>query len=248
MDRNMITVMTGQVVDFFDRDFRELYAISEKLDLYKEFHVSPPAPTKTETLRCRAGSKRPPLPATTSRFQVTLGDSKKADIQVPAHKYHNPKYLLAMGELPRPSGSLHEFRPNRGSTLLGGPEETAEGRPRLASSEKLERLSPVPAETPSEVFEGPNGVKPEKKGWPWRKKLSSAKSPSKLSVNSRAGSTCPSPTETNRTDENEDNFEVVVKTPPKWKSKKSSKLSKRTESEQTVNTTLDNKSKSELKF
>lgn len=242
----MITVMTGQVVDFFDRDFRELYAISEKLDLYKEFHVSPPAPTKTETLRCRAGSKRPPLPATTSRFQVTLGDSKKADIQVPAHKYHNPKYLLAMGELPRPSGSLHEFRPNRGSTLLGGPEETARGRPRLASSEKLERLSPVPAETPNEVFEGPNGVKPEKKGWSWRKKLSRAKSPSKLSVN--AGSTCPSRTETNRTDENEDNFEVVVKTPPKWKSKKSSKLSKRTESEQTVNTTLDNKSKSELKF
>ncbi|CAG12516.1 unnamed protein product, partial [Tetraodon nigroviridis] len=40
-DRNMITVMTGQVVDFFDRDFRELYAISEKLDLFKEFHISP---------------------------------------------------------------------------------------------------------------------------------------------------------------------------------------------------------------
>ncbi|KAM8773742.1 protein FAM83F [Acanthopagrus schlegelii] len=242
MDRNMITVMTGQVVDFFDRDFRELYAISEKLDLYKEFHVSPPAPTKSETLRCRAGSKRPPLPATTSRFQVTLGESKKADIQVPAHKYHNPKYLLAMGDLPRASGSLHEFKPKRGSMVLGSPEGTAEGRPRLASSEKLERLSPLPAETPSEVFEGPNGVKPEKKGCSWKKKLSKAKSSSKLSVNSRVGSTCPSPTETNRTDENEDNFEVVVKTPPKWRSKKSSKLSKRTESEQTVNTTLDNKS------
>ncbi|XP_073329809.1 protein FAM83F [Pagrus major] len=243
MDRNMITVMTGQVVDFFDRDFRELYAISEKLDLYKEFHVSPPAPNKTDTLRCRAGSKRPPLPATTSRFQVTLGESKKADIQVPAHKYHNPKYLLAMGELPRPSGSLHEFKPKRGSTLLGGPEETAEGRPRLASSEKLERLSPLPAETPSEMFEGPNGVKPEKKGWQaWKKKLTRGKSPSKLSVNSRAGSTCPSNTETNRTDENEDNFEVVVKTPSKMKSKKPSKLSKKAESEQAVNAALDNQS------
>uniref|UniRef100_A0A3Q3WQ70 Scaffolding anchor of CK1 domain-containing protein n=1 Tax=Mola mola TaxID=94237 RepID=A0A3Q3WQ70_MOLML len=149
MDRNMITVMTGQVVDFFDRDFRELYAISEKLDLYKEFHISPPAINKTETVR----SKRPPLPATTSRFQVSLGNSPKADIQVPAHKYYNPKYLLALGDIPHPPSSLQERGPKRGSFLAKGPEEIDPERPRLASSEKMDRLSPLPSEAPSEMFQ-----------------------------------------------------------------------------------------------
>lgn len=244
----MITVMTGQVVDFFDRDFRELYAISEKLDLYKEFHVSPPATNTTATIRSKVGPKRPPLPATTSRFQVSLGDSRKADIQVPAHKYYNPKYSLVFGDVPRPTGSLQEPGTKRVSTLAEVPEEMDPGRPRVTSSEKMDRLSPLPSEAPSEIFKKPNAVKQDKKErWPWKLKSSRGKSSSKLSVNSLAGSTCPSPTETNRTDENEDSFEVIVKSPPKWSSKKLSKLGRKTDSEQAVNTAQDNESKSERK-
>lgn len=242
MDRNMITVMTGQVVDFFDLDFRELYAISEKLDLYKEFHVTPPATSMTATIRSKSGSIRPLLPATTSRFQVSLGDSRKADIQVPAHKYYNPKYSLVFGNAPRPPGSLQERGPNRGSVLAEAPEETDPGRPRLSSSEKMNRLSLLLSEAPSESFKWPKGATQTKKGFfNLMQKLSKRKSSSKLSVNSLAGSTCPSPTETNRTDENQDNFEVTVKS-SKWRSKKLSKAGQRTNSEQTVNTAQDNES------
>lgn len=243
----MITMMTGQVVDSFDRDFRELYAVSEKLDLYKEFHVRPPV--ANATIRSKASSKRPPLPATTSRFQVTLGDSPKADIQVPAHKFYNPKYSLVFGDAPRPTGSLQEPGPKRGSTLAEVPEEMHTGRPRVTSSEKIDRLSPLTSEAPSEIFKRPSTVTPEKKGlWPWKLKSSRGKSSSKLSVNTLASSTCPSPTETHLTDKNEDDFEVFVKSPPKWGSKRMPKLGRKTDSVQTVNTVQDNESKSESRY
>lgn len=249
MDRNMITVMTGQVVDFFDQDFRELYAISEKLDLYKEFHVSLPAANRTSTISSKAGPKRPPLPATTSRFQVTLGDSRKDGIQVPAHKYYNPKYFLAFGDAPRPSGSLQEPGPKRGSTLAEVPDDMDPGRPKVTTSEKVDRLSPLTSEAPGESLEWPNGVTQDKKSWSfWKKKFSKGKSSSKLSVNSLADSTCPSPTETHRTDENEDNVDVIVRSPSKLKIKKPSKLGRRTGSEQTVNSAQDNESKSGIKW
>lgn len=239
----MITVMTGQVVDFFDRDFRELYAISEKLNLYKEFHVSPPAANTTATLRSKVGPKRPPLPATTSRFQVSLGDSRKADIQVPAHKYYNPKYSLVFGDIQRPTGSLQEPGPKRGSVLAEVPEDMDPDKPRVTSSEKVERLSPLPSEAPTESFKKTNGVTQDKKGRaPWRQKFTLRKSSSKLLDVDLPGSTCPSPTET--MDNIEDSFEVVIKTPPKSKSKMPHKLGRRTESQQTVNTTQDTESKS----
>lgn len=94
MDRNIITIMLGQIVDFFDRDFRELYAMSRELNLFKEFSIS----KQNTTASTRATiTTRPALPAT-SRFNVSLGD--KGTLKVPAHKYHNPKYLLALGNLP----------------------------------------------------------------------------------------------------------------------------------------------------
>ncbi|KAM4750051.1 protein FAM83F, partial [Anableps anableps] len=196
IDRNMITVMTGQVVDFFDRDFRELYAISEKLDLYKEFHVSPPTSNVTTTVRSKLEPKRPPLPATTSRFQVSLGDSRNPEIQVPAHKYYNPIYSLVVGDAPRPTRSLQDHGPKRG--MADVPEE--EGRPRLASSVKLDRLSPLPSEAPSENFKTPNQApQAKKKGFPW--KFSRKKSSSKPSVKNIG---IPSPTETHPSNEFED--------------------------------------------
>lgn len=229
MDRNMITVMTGQVVDFFDQDFRELYAVSEKVDLYKEFHVSRPSSNLTTTTRPRAESKRPLLPATTSRFQVTLGDSPKADIQVPAYKYYNPKYALAFGDIPRPPGSLQERGPKRGSTLVRTPEEIDPESPRLASSERMDRLNPLPSEAPSEISQELNGVKQEKRGWlNFKRKFSREKSSSKLSINSLTNS-------------ESDNHEAVVKSPSKL-SKNLSKLGRRTDSQQTVNSAKDNES------
>ncbi|XP_076871827.1 protein FAM83F-like [Brachyhypopomus gauderio] len=100
MDRNMITVLSGQIVDTFDRDFRELYAISDKLNLFKEFNISR---THTDTLTRVTVPKRPTL-SNTSRFQVSLGD--RGDLKVPAHKYYNPKYLLALGEIDRNATSM----------------------------------------------------------------------------------------------------------------------------------------------
>ncbi|XP_074487008.1 protein FAM83F-like [Sebastes fasciatus] len=244
MDRNMITVMTGQVVDFFDRDFRELYAISEKLDLYKEFHVSPPAANATATLRSKVGPKRPPLPATTSRFQVSLGDSRNAAIQVPAHKYYNPKYSLVFGDvqIQRPTGSLQEPGPKRGSVLAEVAEEMDPDRPRVTTSERVER-SPLPSEDPGEIFRRPNRVTQDKKGKAtWMQKFSRKKQSSKetLDVNLAGGSSSLL-RETNKMDENEDNCDVIIKS-PKRKSRKPFKLGRRAESEQTVHTTQDNES------
>ncbi|KAK5873363.1 hypothetical protein PBY51_018411 [Eleginops maclovinus] len=231
MDRNMITVMTGQVVDSFDQDFRELYAISEKLDLWKEFHVSPPA--TSATISSKVGPKRPSLPATTSRFQVSLGDSRNAGVQVPAHKYHNPKYLLALGEIQRPTGSLQEPGPKRGLALPEDPQEM--GRPRVTSSE---RLGPLPSDAPGDSFKRTNGVPQEKKGrlrWKLFRRKSSNKD---ILDTSLAGTTSPSLSESNRTDENKDDFEVIVKSPSKsWLPK----LGRRT-SRQSVNTAQDNES------
>ncbi|XP_068455605.1 protein FAM83F-like, partial [Clinocottus analis] len=238
MDRNMITVMTGQVVDFFDRDFRELYAVSEELDLYKEFHVSPPA--AAAPLRSRVGSLRPPLPATTSRFQVSLGDSRNAAIQVPAHKYYNPKYSLAFGTLPRPPGSLQGPGPTRASALAEVPGEVDPGRPRVASSLREDRMSPLPSDDLGESFKKPNRVTQDKKGRVgWRQKFSKKPS-SKEILDSMEGSGAPaSPRETDRAEEDEDNFEVVVKSPPKWRIKKPPKLGLRADSEQTINKAQD---------
>lgn len=86
--------MSGQIVDFFDRDFRELYAMSREIKLFKEFSVSKPskAPSTRVTI-----PTRPTLPVT-SRFQVSLGE--RGTLKVPAHKYYNPKYELAIGGLP----------------------------------------------------------------------------------------------------------------------------------------------------
>ncbi|XP_016313635.1 protein FAM83F [Sinocyclocheilus anshuiensis] len=133
MDRNMITVMSGQVVDFYDNDFRELYAISDKLDLFKEFHISKP---QTGTLSRAAVPKRPA--AATSRFQVNLGDATRADLKVPAHKYHNPKYLLALGQIPGPTEPLQDFFSKM---------EPADPEPEPENpTEELENITPVPSQ------------------------------------------------------------------------------------------------------
>lgn len=241
MDRNMITVMTGQVVDFFDRDFRELYAISENLDLYKEFNVSRPAAGSTATIRSKVGPKRPPLPATTSRFQVSLGDSPRDKIEVPAHKYYNPKYSLAFGDALRPTGSLQEKGPKRGSTMARLAEELDDGTPRVTTSEKGERLSPLPSDAPSDTFKRERGETLNKKGkQTLKQKLFGRKSsnqPTKQNLPNSTSATRQS--ELRRTEEGEEKVEVVGRESSRWKGKK---MGKKTESQQTINAVHDNES------
>ncbi|KAJ3615370.1 hypothetical protein NHX12_018935 [Muraenolepis orangiensis] len=136
LDRNMITVMSGQVVEAFDRDFRELYAVSEPLDLYQELHVARPS-NPVAPPRPKLPPKRLTLPATTSRFQMSLGDSLHIPLQVPAHKYHNPKYQLALGDMAKPSGGG-----------LG-----------VSACERLDHLGPLPSEEEEE--EAPSKVNVE---------------------------------------------------------------------------------------
>uniref|UniRef100_A0A8C5D3L3 Family with sequence similarity 83 member Fb n=1 Tax=Gouania willdenowi TaxID=441366 RepID=A0A8C5D3L3_GOUWI len=194
MDRNMITVMTGQ-----------LYAISEKLNLYKEFHISPPAARPIDTIRSRSESKRPPLPATTSRFQVTLGDSKKGKIEVPAHKFYNPKYALVFGDIIRPTGSLQEPGPTRMSALTHPLENEDPDKPLVTSSEKADKLSPQPAEAPSDIFKKPKDLKTDKKGrLTLKQKLFRRKSSSRPSISPLAD---PKPAEKDQEDSLEDTFE-----------------------------------------
>ncbi|XP_067088331.1 protein FAM83F-like [Osmerus mordax] len=219
MDRNMITVMSGQAVDVFDRDFRELYAVSDPLDLYREFHIRP-GPGAATLARARAETKRPPLPATTSRFQVSLGDSRMADLKVPAHKYHNPKYALVFGDMPgQKTLSLADLPgfgevTGAGSSLGGGGgAEAAEG-----SGGQLDRLSPLPSDD--------RKVGGSKKSFSsLRGRLFRGRASSKNSVEGSGESDV------------ENSFEVVVKTPGKGRSKKLSKQGAKSVSLQTVNST-----------
>lgn len=109
--------MSGQVVDFFDGDFREMYAVSELVDLYKEFNVTKPPlpkpPLKPPVERFR------PLPISTSRFQVSVGDSRQVNLKVPAHKYHNPKYSLVFGNSLGLTGSLQDLSTQNDSLYDG---------------------------------------------------------------------------------------------------------------------------------
>ncbi|XP_028310056.1 protein FAM83F [Gouania willdenowi] len=117
IDRNTIAVMSGHIVDFFDNDFRELYAVSEQVDLYREFNITKPPP--------QTPIKKPKvahishLPVSMSRFQVSIGDSKPMDLKVPAHKYHNPKYSLVFGNSTGLTGSLQDLSTLKGTTVNG---------------------------------------------------------------------------------------------------------------------------------
>ncbi|XP_017568782.2 protein FAM83F [Pygocentrus nattereri] len=138
VNRNTVTVMSGQVVEYFDNDFRELYAVSDKVDLYYEFHITKP-PMPAPGIKAPAAPRQPALPVSSSRFQVSLGDSKQVNLKVPAHKYHNPKYALVVGNSLGITGSLQDLSKlkdyvgqNHMEKLLhtsGGSNERVESKP-----------------------------------------------------------------------------------------------------------------------
>lgn len=118
VDRSIVSVLSGQTVDFFDQDFRELYAASDQVDLYKEFNITKP-PVPVPAPRPKAEPLPPPLPVSASRFQISVDDAKKVDLKVPAHKYHNPKYSLVFGTSRGFTGSLQDLSTATDS-LIGG--------------------------------------------------------------------------------------------------------------------------------
>lgn len=137
MDRSIVSVLSGQTVDFFDQDFRELYAASDQVDLYKEFNITkPPAPAPAVAPR-RKVEPLPPLPVSASRFQISVDDTKKIDLKVPAHKYHNPKYSLVFGNSRGFTGSLQDLSTATDSLVGDGP-----GRNGLLQPEVVERAAP----------------------------------------------------------------------------------------------------------
>lgn len=253
MDRNTITVMTGQTVDSFDHDFRELYAVSEQVDLYREFNITkPPIPTpitkpKVEPIR--------PLPVSVSRFQVSVNDSRQVDLKVPAHKYHNPKYSLVFGNSRGLTGSLQDLSTTT-DTVVGGPMQrnglqNSIVHPSRNSREKVDQASPQSPGSPAEEEdEDGKGLKKNqtvgvKKRSSFRHFLKGRGGNHITDIIEEGVVTPQSPAppckvpETNGVagKELDDSFESIEKPGPlKSKSKKPSKVIQRSMSLQTINT------------
>lgn len=164
MDRNTITVMSGQIVDFFDNDFRELYAVSDQVDLYREFNITKP-PLQTPMIKRKVEHIKP-SPVSTSRFQVSVGDSRQHDLKVPAHKYHNPKYSLVFGNSLGLTGSLQDLSTQK-DLLVGGLNQRNDWQKNVPhikaeSKEKVDRVSSPSSASPTEE-EDEDGNRSQKK-------------------------------------------------------------------------------------
>ncbi|XP_019949972.2 protein FAM83F [Paralichthys olivaceus] len=246
IDRNMITVMSGQIVDFFDNDFRELYAVSEQVDLYREFNITKPpiAPPKPKV------EQIVPLSVSTSRFQVSVGDSRHIDLKVPAHKYHNPKYSLVIGNRMGLTGSLQDLSTHTDS-LLGLNQRNGLQRDFLhPSREKEDWVSPQSPASPTEE-DGKGslknnqllGAKKQRSSFRHFLKGRGANQCSETIKEGMVSPQSPSPawnvSETKDIVENEveDSFEIIEKPGAlKSKIKKPAKLIQRSMSLQTINT------------
>ncbi|KAK9534599.1 hypothetical protein VZT92_007034 [Zoarces viviparus] len=259
VDRNTITVMSGQIVDSFDNDFRELYAVSDEVDLYSEFNITKP-PIATPIRKTKV-EKIQPLPVTTSRFQVSVGDSRQVPAQVPAHKYHNPKYSLVFGNSIGLAGSLQDLS-TPSDSLVGGlnARNGLQNNIIHASRNSRGKVDQVPPQSPGPPAEDEDV---DGKGGSKKNPLFGAKkqrSSFRLFLNSRGATETlvegvvtpqsPSPTckvsETNGVagNEAEDSFEIIeVPSLAKSKTKKPSKLLQRSVSLQTINTGAEDGSK-----
>ncbi|KAG7504505.1 hypothetical protein JOB18_010446 [Solea senegalensis] len=255
IDRNTITVMSGQIVDFFDNDFRELYAVSEQVDLYREFNITKP-PIATPIRKPKV-EQIVALPVSTSRFQVSVGDSKQIGLKVPAHKYHNPKYSLVFGNSTGLTGSLQDLSTCPPPDSLDGLKQRnglLSNFPHVHrnSRETVEQVSPQSSGPPTEEDEDGKGSSKRNLSPGLKKQRSSfrhflkGKGAHQSTETIEEGVVTPqSPASTWRVSgangtvgsELEDSFEIVEKpSPPRSKTKKPSKLIQRSMSLQTINT------------
>ncbi|KAL6102467.1 fam83f [Pungitius sinensis] len=247
MDRNTITVMSGQILDFFDTDFRELYAVSEQVDLYAEFNITKP-PLATP-VRVPKAERIQPLPVSMSRFQVSVGDSRQVDLKVPAHKYHNPKYSLVFGKgAAALTGSLQDLSTARDPLGNGLRAPGGDGG----------RAPPKSPGSPAGEDDDGDGKGPSKKNQLFSSKkqrssfrnfLKSRGTPETLEegvVTPQVTSPTRKAPETNGVagGEAEDSFEIIeIRSPLNPKAKKPSKLLPRSMSLQTINTGHEDGSK-----
>ncbi|XP_059204084.1 protein FAM83F [Centropristis striata] len=266
MDRNTITVMSGQIVDSFDHDFRELYALSELVDLYKEFNITKP-PIATPIRKPKVENIQP-LPVSTSRFQVSVEDSRQAGLKVPAHKYHNPKYSLVFGNSKGLTGSLQDLSTQSSSLVSGLNHRNGLQNNGLHGSrnskDKVDHVPPKSPGSPAEEEEedGKGGVKKnqifgaKKQRSSFRHFLKGRGANQSTETIEEGVVTPQSPApvykvaETNGItgSEVEDSFEITDKSVlPKSKTKKPSKLIQRSMSLQTINTGDEDGSKSRRK-
>ncbi|KAM7387393.1 hypothetical protein PAMA_009829 [Pampus argenteus] len=148
MDRNVITVMSGQTVDFFDNDFRELYAVSEQVDLYGVFNITKlPVPTPVKKPQVEPIQ---PLPVSASRFQMSFVDTKQVDLKVPAYKYHNPKYSLVFGQSKGITCSLQDLSTcHKDTSLINGLNQRNGLRSNLVQKVKEEKVEQTPPQSPA---------------------------------------------------------------------------------------------------
>lgn len=97
MDRNLLLLLTGQNVEPFDVEFRELYAISEEVNLYQQLNLA-------------GGAGR-------------LGANYSSTV---ARKLINPKYALVSGSR-HPPGEMMRWAARQQREAGGDPEEQEEG-------------------------------------------------------------------------------------------------------------------------
>ncbi|XP_073500438.1 protein FAM83F [Phyllobates terribilis] len=86
VDRSIMTLLSGQYAEPFDMEFRELYAISEEVNLYKELGLADTRPSPMLGARQRSSTI--------------------------ARKLINPKYSLVVGRSPAPGEMLRFGTPN----------------------------------------------------------------------------------------------------------------------------------------
>ncbi|XP_042326020.1 protein FAM83F-like, partial [Sceloporus undulatus] len=105
IDRNILLYLTGQHVEMFDIEFRELYAISEEVSLYKELNI--------------------PCP-----FRSGIGKLGFSSSTV-ARKAINPKYGLVVGAPPGEMMRWASRQRQESQGKLEGKEEENESNKRL---------------------------------------------------------------------------------------------------------------------
>ncbi|XP_013916794.1 PREDICTED: protein FAM83F-like [Thamnophis sirtalis] len=104
INRNILLCLSGQHVEMFDTEFRELYAISEEVNLYKELNI--------------------PCP-----FRHGIGNLGFSSSTV-ARKVINPKYGLVIGITP---GEMLRRQRDQSQEKLEGREDESESSKRLDS-------------------------------------------------------------------------------------------------------------------
>ena len=108
VDRNLLLLLTGQNVEPFDLEFRELYAISEEVNLYQEL-----------SLAGGAGRLSPNYSSTVAR------------------KLINPKYALVVGSR-HPPGEMMRWAARQQQDARGDPEGQEEGSRGGEAARRLE--------------------------------------------------------------------------------------------------------------